>query len=138
MEYFWATFEDGFFSTFWGQKKKRKDCSVCTKKVAKKRGKKKNIRGGRGFFFHVSVIFLGRKFECEYIKVGNKHFSPHLCIYVLLSVGSWRKGQNKLPKNTERIKSMHNWEILSIERLFKNSNNLLLALTFWPTNLNYI
>ena len=59
-------------------------------------------------------------------------------MYVLLSVGSWRKGQNKLPKNAERIKSMHNWEILPIERLFKNSNNLLLALTLWPTNLNYI
>ena len=51
---------------------------------------------------------------------------------------SYIKKQDKLPKNAERIKSMQNWEILSIERHFKNSNNLLLALTLWPTNLNYI
>ena len=38
------------------------------------------------------------------------------------------KKQDKLPKNSERIKNIHG-EILSIERHFKNSNNLLLALT---------
>ena len=47
------------------------------------------------------------------------------------------KKQDKLPRNTERIKWLHNWDIVSIEKHLKNSNNLLLDLTIWPTNLNY-
>ena len=64
-----ATFE-GVFLCFQGQKKIENIIASALKSCIEKR-----------YFFHVFVFFYRLKFECIYMKVGNKHLFPYLWVY---------------------------------------------------------
>ena len=64
----WATFE-GVFNVFKGKKKNWKYHSLRTEKLHRK----------KVIFFSCFCLFYRLKFECKYMKVGNKHLFSYLC-----------------------------------------------------------